>query len=179
MAPSLAPPAPPYVGHSSFNVNGDMVSINGRTKHWKELTPAEKQYVRAQLAKAREQLRNTKIDRAEIDREVREALAVARADHRDMERELANAKVEIANAMREIDANSADLRRAGQNPEAIKAQIRASLAQVQAIDVEKIRREAMASVDPDKIAASVANAQASIEKAQAEIDRLEDKLDDN
>jgi len=175
----VAPPAPPYVGHSSFNVNGDMVTINGRTKRWSELTPAEKQQVKAELGRARESLRNVKIDRAEIDREVRQAMAEVRVDHEEMARELASAKVEIANAMREIDANAADLRRAGQNPEAIKAQIRASLAQVQAIDVDKIRRQAMASVDPDKIAASVAQAQAQVEKAQAEIDRIEDKLDDN
>ncbi|MCL6684519.1 M56 family metallopeptidase [Sphingomonas alba] len=178
-----APPAPPTPparhGHTSFNVNGDNVFINGKTKRWNELTPSEKAYVRSELARARQELKNTKIDRAEIDREVREALKEAQADHADMARELAQAKVEIANAMREIDANAEELRRAGQNPEAIKAQVRASLAQVQAIDVDKIRREAMASVDPAKIAASVAQAQAQIDKAQAEIDRMEDKLDDN
>jgi beta-lactamase regulating signal transducer with metallopeptidase domain len=179
-----APPAPlaplPPMNHHGMNmsVNGEMVTINGRTKHWKELTPAEKQYVRGELARAREKLRNTKIDRAEIEREVREAMAEVQADHKDMARDLAEAKVEIANALREIDANAADLRRAGQNPEAIKAQVRASLVQVQAIDVEKIRREALASVDPAKIAASVASAEASVARAQAEIDRLQAKLDD-
>jgi len=177
-APAPAPAAPPYAGHSNFNVNGDHVTINGRTKHWKDLTPAEKAYVRGELARARQELKNTKINRAEIDREVREALAEAQAEHVDMARELAEAKVEIANAMREIDANSADLRRAGQNPEALKAQIRASLAQVQAIDVDKIRREALASVDPAKISASVAHAEAQVARAQAEIERLQDKLDD-
>lgn len=162
----------------NMSINGEMVTINGRTKHWKELTPAEKQYVRGELARAREELRNTKVNRGEIEREIREAMAEVQADHKDMARDLAEAKVEIANALREIDANAADLRRAGQNPEAIKAQVRASLAQVQAIDVEKIRREALASVDPAKIAASVASAEASVARAQAEIDRLQAKLDD-
>jgi len=182
MAP-LAPmppvaPLPPTDRHSSFNVNGNMVTINGRTKHWNQLTPAEKQLVRGELARAREELRKTKINRAEIERDVREAMAEVRADHQDMTRDLAEAKVEIANALREIDANAVHIRAAGQDPEVIKAQVRASLASVQAIDVEKIRREALASVDPVKIAATVASAEAQIARAQAEIDRMQDKLDD-
>jgi hypothetical protein len=78
----------------------------------------------------------------------------------------------------EIDANAANIRRSGQDPEAIKAQVRASLKSVEAIDVEAIARKAMASVDPAKIAASVAAAQASVAQAQAEIDRIEVHLDD-
>ena len=81
--------------------------------------------------------------------------------------------------MREIDAHAADIRRSGQDPEAIKAQVRASLKTVEAIDIEAITRQAMASVDPAKIAASVASAEASVAKAQAEIDRLELRFKDD
>jgi hypothetical protein len=78
--------------------------------------------------------------------------------------------------MREIEAHAADIRRSGQDPEAIKAQVRASLKSVEAIDVEAITRQAMASVDSAKIAASVANAEASVAKAQAEMARLEERF---
>ena len=80
--------------------------------------------------------------------------------------------------MREIDAHAADIRRSGQDPEAIKAQVRASLKSVEAIDVEAITRQALASVDQTKIEASVAAAEASVERAQAEIERVSDRLDD-
>jgi bla regulator protein BlaR1 len=182
----LAPPAPPappaplfHGGHSDLRINDGMITINGQTKRWSELTPAEKQHVRGELARAKEELARTRIDRAEIERDVREALAEARIDKDEMRRELEDARREIGRAMREIDEHAADIRRSGQSPEAIKAQIRASLKSVEAINVEAITREALASVDPAKIAASVAAAEASVARAQAEIDRLDDSFQDD
>ena len=175
-----APPAPPlHGGHSDLRINDGMISINGQTKRWQDLTPAEKQRVRGELARAKEELSRTRIDRAEIERDVREALAEARIDKDEMRRELEDARREIGQAMREIDAHAADIRRSGRSPEAIKAQIRASLKSVEAINVEAITREALASVDPAKIAASVAAAEASVARAQAEIDRLDDSFKDD
>ena len=173
------PPVPPAHHWGGLSIDDDMITIDGQRKHWKDLTPAEKQRVRSELARAREELKRTRIDRAEIDRDIREAMAEVKVDHEEMARELAEAKVEIERALREVDAHAADIRRSGQDPEQIKAQVRASLKSVQAIDVEAIRRQALASVDPAKIAASVASAEASIARAQAEIDRLEEHLDDD
>jgi hypothetical protein len=82
-------------------------------------------------------------------------------------------------AMREIDAHSAELRRAGQDPERIKASVRASLKSVESIDVEAITRQALAAVDHRAIAASMAAAEASIAKAQAEIEQLEESFEDD
>ena len=175
------PPAPssaPLPPSTSFDVDGDSVTINGRTKRWSELTPAERQHVRGEIAKARAELANTRIDRAEIERDVREAMADVKIDREELQRDLAEARVEIAQAMREIDAHSADIRRSGQDPEQIKAQVRASLKAVEAIDVEAIARQALASVNPAAIAASVAAAEQSVARAQTEIDRIESRLDD-
>lgn len=169
-----APPAPPAEG---LQVAGDAVTINGRTKNWSDLTEAERQHIRGELAKARAELSRTKIDRADIERQVREALSTAKVDKEELHRDLAEARVEIEQAMREIDANAAQLRRSGQDPEAIKAQVRASLKAVEAIDIEAITRQAMASVDPARIAASVAAAEAGLAQAHAEIERLERRLD--
>ncbi len=173
-----APPAPP-AHWDGVNIDGDMVTINGQTKGWKQLTPAEKQRIRGEIAEARAELARTKIDRSEIERDIREALRETRIDHEEMRREMTEARTEIGQAMREIDAHAADIRRAGQDPEQIKAQIRASLKAVEAIDIEAITRQAMASVDPARIAASVAAADASIARAQAEIARVEARLEDD
>jgi len=155
------------------------ITINGQTKQWKELTPAEKAEVRRAIAEAKEELARTHIDRAQIERDVREAMEDVKIDQAEMRRDLQEAREEIERAMKEVDAHVVDIRRSGQNPEEIKATIRASLKQVEAIDVEAITRKALASVDHEKIAASVAQAEASIAKAQADIERLEERYNDD
>ena len=126
--------------------------INGHEKEWKDLTPAEKQEIRRSIAEAKAELARTRIDRDEIQREIREAMEDAKFDKADLQRDLAEARAEIKEAMREVDAHAADIRRSGQDPEQIKAQVRASLKAVEAIDVEVITRQALASVDHRAIA---------------------------
>lgn len=172
------PPAPPVPPAMPLQMNGGKVTINGQTRNWDDLTPAEKQHIRGELAKARAELARTKIDRADIERQVRHAISSARIDKEELRRDLAEARAEIDEAMREIDANAASIRRSGQSPEAIKAQVRASLKAVEAIDVEAITRQALASVDPAAIAASAAAAEAGLAQAEAEIARLERWLKD-
>ena len=79
--------------------------------------------------------------------------------------------------MREIDSNASQLRRAGHDPETIKAQVRASLRAVEAIDVEAITRTAMASVNPEAIAASVASAEAAMAAAEVQLERIEAQIE--
>lgn len=155
--------------------NDGTIHINGHTKKWKDLTPAERAEVRRSIAEARTEI--GKIDRAEIQREIREAMEEARVSQEDIRADLADARAEVAEAMREIDANSAELRRAGQDPEKLKATVRASLKQVESIDVASITRQALASVDPARIEAAIAQADAGVRKAEQELDRLE-ALDD-
>jgi beta-lactamase regulating signal transducer with metallopeptidase domain len=167
-------PVAPVAPHQDSNLNideGGMVTINGKTKKWKDLTPAEKAEVRRSLAEARAEI--AKINQEEIQREVREAMNEARINREDFRREMAEARAEVDEAMREIDAHSAELRRSGQDPEQLKATVRASLKAVEAIDVEAITRQAMASVDPATINAAMAAAQAGLAKAEAELERAE------
>lgn len=174
-----APVAPMAPAHPK-QIHGDgVIMINGRSKHWKDLTPAEKQEVRSSIAKAKEELARNRVDPEEIQREIREAMEEAKIDQEELRRELAEARAEMDEAMREIDAHSAELRRAGQDPERIKASVRASLKSVESIDVEAITRQALAAVDHRAIAASMAAAEASIAKAQAEIEQLEESFEDD
>jgi len=175
-AAPLAPLAP-VAPVANMNIDGENVTINGQTKRWQDLTPAEREQIRRELAKARAELKNTHIDRAEIEREVREAMSEVQVNKKELARDLAEARIDVAEAMREIDANAASIRRAGHDPEAMKAQVRASLKAVEAIDIEAITRRALAAVDPNVIAASLAAAEASIAQAEAEMERLESRLD--
>jgi len=160
--------------HSSSNLNitDNMVTIDGQTKRWQDMTPAEKARVRSELDRARSELR--RVNSEEIQREIREAMAESHINKEDMRRELMAARAEVDMAMREIDAHSADLRRAGQDPQALKELVRASLKAVEAIDVQAITRQATASVDADTINAALTAAEAGLEKAEAELERAEE-----
>ena len=173
----VAPVPPTAPTRRTLSVDGDRVTINGQTKSWRELTPAERQQVREELAKARAEIASARIDRAQIERDVRRALQESQVDREEIKRDLAEARIEIDQALREIDANAAQIRRAGQNPEAIKAQVRASLKAVEAIDVEAITRQAMAAVDPEMIAASVAAAEVAVRAAEAQLERVEAEIE--
>lgn len=172
-----APQAAPVVEVPDLDFDSDdgTVTINGRTKKWKDLTPAEKAEVRRSLAKAREEL--SRINRGEIQREIRQAMAEAKSSQDEARHELAQARIEVGEAMREIDSHAAELRRAGQDPEQIKATVRASLKAVEAIDVQGITRQALASVDQAQIERALEAAEEGLRKAEAQLDRAE-ALDD-
>ena len=179
----LAQPAPvapvePVAPVRPIHLNDGMITIDGKTKRFSELTPAEKAEVRRSIAEARRELAHVHIDREQIRREVRQALAESRIDKRELQRDLAEARAEIAQAMVDVDARSAEIRRSGVNPEQLKASIRASLRSVENIDFDAITKQALASVDQAQIEASIAAAQDSVRAAEAQLDQL-DSLDDD
>ena len=157
------------------------IFINGKSKRWRELTSEEKAKCRQAVAHAKRELARARsqVDHEQIRRDVREALEDARVDQEELRRDLAEARQEIEQAVREIDRNADHIRRSGQDPERIKASIRESMKSVEAIDVDKIRRQALASVDQRAIEASVAAAQESIARSQEEIERIEDQFEDD
>lgn len=176
VAQAAAPAAvAPVHKRGNLGINGGMVTMNGQTRQWKDLSPAEKAEVRKSLAEAREEL--SRVNRDEIQRNVREAMEEARISKEEFRREMAEARVEIDRAMREIDAHSADLRRAGQSPEQLKATVRASLKSVEAIDIDAITRNAMASVNEAQMESAMAAAREGLEKAQDELDNLDNPQD--
>lgn len=174
------PPVPPTPPARSLHYGRNQtIMINGREKQWKDLTPAEKQEIRRSFAEAKAELARNRIDREGIQRDIREAMEDMKIDHEEMKRDLMEAQREIAHAMREVDRNAVHIRRSGQDPEKIKASIRASMRDIEKIDVEAIRRQALASIDHGQIDRSIAEAEKSIAKAQAEIERLEEEFQDD
>lgn len=177
----VAPDVPdtPEAPDHSFDVRDGKIMIDGKEKRWSDLTPQEKAEIRANIAEARRELAEVRIDRGEIQREIQQAMAEARVDKEDMRKEMAEARREIEQAMREIDANADHIRKSGQDPEAIKASVLAALKSVEAIDIEKITRDAMASVNQEALESSLKAAEASVRASQAELDRIEQNLKDD
>jgi ABC-type methionine transport system permease subunit len=56
----------------------------------------------------------------------------------------------------------------------LKATIRTAMKSVEAIDVDRITKEALASVDRGQIEASIAAAEESVRAAEAELDQIEE-----
>ena len=172
-------PATPVAPVPPTDARQAKIIIDGKEKDWSHLTPEERAKMRAEIAKARRELAEHHIDRGEIQREIRDAMAEANADHADIRRDLTEAHRDVAEAMREIDAHAAEIRRSGQDPEAIKATVRAALRSVEAIDVDKIRRDALASVDEKAIEASLRAAEQGMRAAEAALDQAEAQAEDD
>lgn len=170
------PPAPPLP--PSVDKEQRVIVIDGKKMEWKDLTAEQKAKIRADIARARDELSKSKLDRAQMEREMRQALAEAKIDKVEMRREMEDARREIDDAMREIDANAAELRKHGQDPEAIKASVRAAMKSIESIDIERITRDAMAKAQPEAIEAGMRAMDEGLRKAQAEIDRVQAQLDD-
>jgi beta-lactamase regulating signal transducer with metallopeptidase domain len=156
-APILAAaPAPARVAGSeeSITMSDDRITIDGQTRRWEELTPAQKARVRDGVAKARAGLAKAHVGRERALREVGDAMARIRLNHDELGR-LAETNARIAETMRRLD----------------DPKFRAIL-QSQAINVAAIQRSIKA-IDEQKIAASLAKADEAMRSAEAELDRLE------
>ena len=116
---------------------------------------------------------------SEIQREIRRRWPRREIDKEELQRDLAEARADIAEAMAEIDAHRAEIRRAGQDPEQLKAIIRASLKAVENIDVEAITRRRAGIGRSRARSRPASSAEAAIRAAEAELDRIDDLDDDD
>ena len=152
-------------------ITNDRVRINGATKRWSELSPAERARIREETARARQQLNE---QMAKLPQELAQA-------HRESEkfrtgeykRETASAREDMRRAIAEIDNDAADLRASGQNPDQLKADIRQAMRTIEQTDVDRIVRDSLASVNPDKIRDEVTNAAKSLDDIDAKLDQLD------
>lgn len=157
-----------YHGPDVSFVGGDTVRINGVSKKWNELTPAERAHIRNETNRARIQLSR---ERATMHRRIADARAeLDRFRNGEFDREMAEARRSVEESLRELDRNRDDMRRAGVDVAKIKAQVRASLRDINRVDVARIKREAMAGLDPDRI-------ERELDRAEDSLDRIEDRLD--
>jgi len=158
----------------NLSIDGDFITIDGQRKRWEDLTRAEKARVRAAVAKARTELANVHIDRDRIMRSV--ASVPNKVQIEKIQRDVAQARVNVAESMRNLEAQREQLRQVGFDPSVIEAQVQQAMKSVQSVDVQAIQRS-LSAVDPAKIARSLDGAQRGVEKARADLDRLQARMD--
>jgi beta-lactamase regulating signal transducer with metallopeptidase domain len=164
--------SPRYEG--DISISGDLITIDGRTKRWEDLTPAERSRVKAAVATARSALEQTHFDAAKM----RESLAAIPGPEQigEIQRKLARSQASIAESVRKLDEDAARTRAAGRQPDELQSAIRNLLNSVQTVDLQNASR-AVANIDREKIAADVANAPKSIDDAKAELARIQARID--
>lgn len=159
---------------ADLTINEDRVTIDGRTKRWEDLTPAERTRVEAAVAKARTALSRAHFDQAKAMRDLANVPDQARIAR--VQRELADKNAKIAESIERMDAEAAEARASGHEPDRLEAAVRERLQSLQNVDLEAASRS-LASIDREKIASQIAEAQESMQRAKAELDRVQAKID--
>ena len=77
--------------------------------------------------------------------------------------------------MHEIDRDARDLKSHGVDVDELKADLEESLAEIEKMDIDKIVREALASVDMEKIRAEMDGAGKSLDDIGDRLDQLDDE----
>jgi bla regulator protein BlaR1 len=169
---SPAPPASPSRVSSLNITNDDTVTINGVTKRWEDLTPQERARIRADIAKARQDIQREMARLPEQMAQVQRDMEHFR--NGEFQRDMAKAREEIRRSMEEVDREMRNLKAAGVDPEEIKAELREALAEVEKINVDEIVRDALASVDMDEIRDDLHDAGQSLDDVERRLDEHDD-----
>lgn len=157
-------------GSVAFFAN-DSVLIHGKIKRLEQLTRAERSRLRAVIAESRRELER---DRAELPARLAEVRREAdRLRSGAYKRELLRDREDLRRDLAEIDSEAPELRASGQNPEKLKAEIRQSLREAEAIDIDKEVRKELADLDPAKIIAELRNDEEQMARMQARLDQLD------
>lgn len=182
-AVAAVPPRPPSAPRQSstliraddnLSISGDIITIDGQRKRWEDLTPAQKQRVRAAVAKARAAVANVHIDRDRIMQSVASIPSGVQLER--IGQDVARAQANVAEAMRNLEAHRDQLRASGFDPSRVERQVQQAMRSARAVDMRAIQRSVEA-IDPATIQHSVDGAQQGVERAKAELDRLQARMD--
>jgi hypothetical protein len=167
---AMAQLAPDTSKSTELSIDGDKdtVRINGVTKRWEDLTPAERAEIRADLAEAR---RDIDRELARLPDEMARVQAELAKFHKgEFQREMAEAREEIRRAMQEVERET---RMGGVDREELKADLQESLAEIEKLDIDKIVREALSSVDMAKIRVHLDGADKSLDEIEKKLNQTE------
>ena len=151
--------------------SGDRVFINGRMKTIDQLTPPERARLRAVILEAqREQARERvglpqRLAELERDRE--------RARSGRMKRDMLQDREELRRDLAEIDAEAAELRARGENPEDRRAELRQALREVEAIDIDAAVAEVIEGADPERVRADLRESEDQMRRMLARLAELD------
>jgi beta-lactamase regulating signal transducer with metallopeptidase domain len=152
-------------------ISGDRITIDGKTKRWEELTPAERARIRTETAKARKELEK---HMSELPQQLANAEAeLAKFRNGDFQREMAKARADMRESLADIDKQAKIIRATGEDPAKMRAEIQKSLAEIEHTDFDKIAREATVNLDPARIKGNLAEAMRSLDEIQVKLDALD------
>jgi bla regulator protein BlaR1 len=156
-------------GSTAFFANDDVL-INGKAKRLEQLTPAERSQLRATILRSQRELVR---ERAELPQELAELRRDAdRARSGALKRELLRDLEDLRRDLAEVEAEADELRANGEDPEKLKAEIRESLREVEAIDIDKEVRDALAEADPNKVIAELRAEEEQMARMLARLEQL-------
>lgn len=157
-------------GSTAFFAN-DEVLINGKVKRLEQLTSAERSELRATILRSQRDLAR---ERADLPGELAELRQEAdRARSGELRRALMRDRADLRRDLAEIDTEADELRASGEDPEKLKAEIRESLREAEAIDIDRQVREAIESADPDRIVAQLRAEEEQMARMLARLDELD------
>ena len=157
-------------GSTAFFANDDIL-INGQVKRLDQLTPLERSKVRATILRSQRDLAR---DRAELPGELAELGREAdRARNGQLRREIVEAREDLRRHLAEVDLDADRLRANGEDPEKRKAEIRKDLGEAEAIDIDRLEREAIENADPAKGLAELRADEAQMARMLARLDQLD------
>jgi hypothetical protein len=157
-------------GSTAFFENDDVL-INGKVKRIDQLSRAERSKLRAIILKS---LRELARDRAELPAELARLRREAdQARSGELRREIIRDREDLRRDLAEIESRADELRAEGEDPEKIKAEIRESLREAEARDIDKEVREAIDSADPDKVVGQIRREEEQMARMLARLDQLD------
>lgn len=156
-------------GSVAFFANDDVL-INGKVQRLEQLTPAERSRLRATILRSQRELARERAELPERLAEMRREIDRNRSGF--YKREHLEDREDLLRDLAEIDSEAAELRANGEDPEKMKAEIRESLREVEAIDIDKEVREALAEADPDKIIAELRSEEEQMARMLARLEQL-------
>ncbi|WP_265563903.1 M56 family metallopeptidase [Sphingomicrobium arenosum] len=167
----IAPVAPVAVSSAAAAAHPHAygISING-DKNYSEMTAQERAEFDEAIEEIREAIVEVRQEREEVRIEMRQEMAEVEIDMQEMRRDLAEAIRDLDEGIADIDAEADEFRRHGQDPEVMKAGLRAAKASIQAMDIEAIVEASMSSVDPEVVTNALKGAEAGLQSALAEME---------
>jgi bla regulator protein blaR1 len=149
----------------------DRIVINGRIARVEQLTRGERARLRSVIIESQRRLQRERAGLpARLARAQRETDRIRSGAYA---RELLNEREDLRRDLAEIDAEAAELRANGEDPERMRAELRQSLREAEARDVDREVREALAEADPTRIAAELRAEEAQMERLLARLGQLD------
>ena len=163
VAASASPERPASLTRQSeLDMSTDRIIIDGETKRWEDLTPQERSRIRADIAKARQEMQRGMADFSKDMARAQQEMAKFR--NGEFKRDMDRARADMQRALQEVDAQSAVLKTQGIDHAKMKGDLIKAMDELSRMDIGKVVSDAMTAVDMAKVQADLARAGQSLDE---------------